>query len=761
MKSVIQLYVILTIFLFSRGAWNLFRAHSRINQRRKISDTPRAKTATAAAGSVEFEGFAWPIAAPAITIHGFRAVYHEFDLEELVGSGKTRRWVRVYSKRTSDSFYFLDGTGLVEIKPKDAELGLISSGKTSWTSLDEVTKDRVLNEIITNRVDRFPPTKLMFGLTTGTFRVSERNILVGSPLYVRGKLARWSEPVLISDIALATFSSHALDFGIGKVRNLDRLIDRDRDGKVSREEAIKGYSAVATLATQNSTPALGFDAKNLVCFGSLEKKDQELFIADSHEKNLLESVSDGNARAVFWGSAQLTVSVLMVLTFFFTNIAVELVRDAARALRGEKSVAMLDEERRIKDQELRQSIQSHSDCKKSPDHCRLIAYEFLGTTNRNPQAALAYLHASCELGNGDACRYIAFAADTLGVSHDLARAYLWTGCSSGQPDSCEEWFSKSRAQETPADLQRLKSLPPDLKTILAIRSLLVDGEKFNLELFISACSSGSSRACEEMQRKMRAQVSPPDPVFNGGMSKKISRAHFEKKLCDYHTKRHQQADLTANFVEGECDGYFISGFWGTSAGIENGAYMTLTGPGPLKCDHKTIGSLMGEACAEGTPPAEFLLVGKNQQTLLLVGTPPDFKFNETVSVSESDLEPPRVSSSQQSPDLCPTQGSAQPHGVNLKEIGKELIIGDELLRPMSVSQSRVGSGFQLVYLRKNSPLTRLGFEARDIIFGINGKRISNREQLFEFAAALVEGAPSCLRWKKGTGEIYQRDFSTM
>jgi hypothetical protein len=306
-------------FLFCSGTgayliWKFLRSRKRVRQ---VEDTATAKTATAALGFSELEGFAWPKESTFKSRGGNELVYYAFNLEKCVSEGtgknKKKRWKNVFSMKHCPDIYLVDATGLVEVPIATAELEMKPGVVKDWARLAVEEKRFFLNVIGKNHIPSFPPTSSFFGLFSSSFRVIESEIKVGSPLYVLGFLNKsaavrsassvvnagqgfatnltWDNRQLVKKTGLTSFAKAVFNPETRSLRNLDSVIDRDGDGKKSEQELTAAYTGAAMVALRNSSKPDSIEQEFEVHGAFESTKDQELVVADTHQEQLSKRMS--------------------------------------------------------------------------------------------------------------------------------------------------------------------------------------------------------------------------------------------------------------------------------------------------------------------------------------------------------------------------------------------------------------------------------------------------------------------------------------
>ena len=287
-------------FLLIAGGFLLWLTFQRRKYKSLVEDTPTSKLATASQGQDEFQGFAWPKGDGFVGYGDKSYVHYDFKLqrEETRGSGKNRRreWVTKAKFTFNESFYLLDPTGLALIHPRKSRLQVSNRRTRLWRSIASAERKFFLQRLISGSICGFPPGKFLGGLFSGKFRVVESAITCGSPLYVNGEFRTLSRdtPVVV-DPALADFARKVIKFDSRRVKNVDRILDSNGDGKVTEVESRRGYTVAAQSSRLKGRVAAGeapaADHEVFEVLGEMHATDDHiLLIADTHEKYLVRDL---------------------------------------------------------------------------------------------------------------------------------------------------------------------------------------------------------------------------------------------------------------------------------------------------------------------------------------------------------------------------------------------------------------------------------------------------------------------------------------
>jgi hypothetical protein len=308
---------IVTMAVLLIGGCSMFYKAIRTHRRlRHIQDTPRSKVSSAAQGLVEMQGFAWPQSTCAKTIDQKHAVYYEFILQvERKKSGKNKgsEWVTVFSKTHNPSFFLVDPTGIAIIHPAQAEIEMMSTGTRNWRSLSAEQKAFVNTEIVTDLVTGFPPNDFLFGVFGSNFRILEKSILRGSPLYASGDFrTRTQEAQPIQSKGLSRFTDMIFNHEARSEKNVQSLLDKNKDGKVSHQEAVQGYVFAADTAIQRTTMD-SLPERDFQYYGEMQKSDlHPLVLAPALERHLVDDLRYKPAFLLAGGSGLIATSIVML-----------------------------------------------------------------------------------------------------------------------------------------------------------------------------------------------------------------------------------------------------------------------------------------------------------------------------------------------------------------------------------------------------------------------------------------------------------------
>ncbi len=290
-SSVEVIKVSVALLVIGGGlVWSAIRRQRKI---REVEDLASSKVDSAAQGLTELQGFAWSKVAGPKSLEGHELVYYSFQLQKQVkeGSGKNRKttWRTVFSRGHFQPFYLIDATGLVVVDPARGEF-LIDEHKTrDWTFLSPVEKNFYLTNVVQTPVADFPPSNFLFGLFSSKFRIVENDLKEGSPVYVKGDFrteAEYTAKVKVS--GLSKFYAQVFNEQSRSARNINVLLDTNKDGKISHREMMIAYIRFAKFARSQARLTEHLE-KEFSIYGVIRSSDNhQLLFADTHQNQLIE-----------------------------------------------------------------------------------------------------------------------------------------------------------------------------------------------------------------------------------------------------------------------------------------------------------------------------------------------------------------------------------------------------------------------------------------------------------------------------------------
>lgn len=261
----------------SVGSYLLYNALSRLRKIRSIADTPTSKSSTAPQGFIELQGFAWIKDKTNQTIEGSEALYYSIKLERLEKKGKKKVWKTVFEQTHANTFYVVDEHGLVEARINKGDLELDPKTR-AWTGLASQEQERFLASFNTG-IPNFPPTGFFTKLFSHKYRVTEWELLLGSPVYASGnfRTEKQEAPQIKSRALTEFFKKTTVSLSSKKTRNLS--------AKQKRELFCD------TAQTLRSHLPLEAPESDFKIYGIISSSENhKLLIADCHQEDLLEKL---------------------------------------------------------------------------------------------------------------------------------------------------------------------------------------------------------------------------------------------------------------------------------------------------------------------------------------------------------------------------------------------------------------------------------------------------------------------------------------
>lgn len=278
-------YKIPIILLFT-GGYLLWRGLINFRKARRIEDTARIDIDSAPQGLVEIEGYAWPMSTPLMSVSGRRVVYYNYKVQEYVRRGKNSSWETKYEFHHTVPFYVIDQSGVCLVNPLTESMDLIESTIKLSSYAESIEELRLR----TNSVTGFFAT-----LLSGSYRLVEKKILIGSPVYICGDLKtnNLTQANLRGDYKKFLVQVKAMNtnpiFKSGK-------LDKNRDGFVSDEEFVNGLSDVSADLVSADTQ------QSIRLVGAISQSDaHNLIIAEGHQEQVLKRISSYNNLKIIGG----------------------------------------------------------------------------------------------------------------------------------------------------------------------------------------------------------------------------------------------------------------------------------------------------------------------------------------------------------------------------------------------------------------------------------------------------------------------------
>lgn len=298
--------------------WSSIKRHKKV---REVEDLPCSKASSAAQGLTELQGFAWPHSQGPVTADGHELTYYSFVLQREVseGSGKNRRrsWRTVYSRGHFAPFFLVDPTGLVVVDPNKAECNIANRRTRNWSSISELEKNHYLISVVDVQVDSFPPSNFLFGMFSPRFRIVESEVRQGAPLYVKGDFrTEMGHGDAYKLPGLTKFALMVFDFQSRSLRNIQSLLDLNKDGKVTEKEMLESYPRYAKFSRAQAKESIAGEQEFTV-FGIIKSSDDHvLTIADTHQNQLVQRMGNFNTLRMIGGCILVTMALGILLLIY-------------------------------------------------------------------------------------------------------------------------------------------------------------------------------------------------------------------------------------------------------------------------------------------------------------------------------------------------------------------------------------------------------------------------------------------------------------
>ena len=287
-------------FTFLVGGGLIYKSLRNFQRLRKVQDTAKINIASAPAGLVEVEGYAWPAGDMARDRFNRHAIYLDYRLEEYVRRGDNSRWETVFKFHHETPFYILDHTGVCLIDPSKDCMEL----HERTIPLNGYPRNHEELIKITTQPQGFFST-----LFKKQFRIIEKKILLGAPVYACGSMQITSNN---NSIVYGDYKKFLEAVKIFKVNPLLQLrkLDLNKDGKVSDQELSEGLCTLATgcqSSLENKTQVVGVIT---------DTKEHDLIVGDCHQAQLSERLSNFNMLKLVGGVALVGIGLYVLQNYF-------------------------------------------------------------------------------------------------------------------------------------------------------------------------------------------------------------------------------------------------------------------------------------------------------------------------------------------------------------------------------------------------------------------------------------------------------------
>ncbi len=296
------------IFLICSGATLFFKGIKNFLRSRKSEDTSTIPIKSAPQGLVELEGYTYPVLETKKSLEGKPCVFLEIELQKKTDDN----WVTVWKSKNNTIFGIVDPTGIACIDPKQATTE-IKRQLYMWKKLDNKSQAELTN-LIDKDISGFPPT----GFFSSTYRVIQKAIYVGNPIYVMGSF-RTS-----SDQKAFDLGPNFPDF-VRKVQNqmkalkfaettLNSLTDKHKALLLKKKLENNSILEVSGLINKQEQVTYSKDSEfDVVVSGFVENSEtHKLFFADCHERELLKRIGRWNLPMMIIGLGLMVLGTFML-----------------------------------------------------------------------------------------------------------------------------------------------------------------------------------------------------------------------------------------------------------------------------------------------------------------------------------------------------------------------------------------------------------------------------------------------------------------
>lgn len=393
--------IIAASFIFGGGF--LWQAIKRQKRARQIEDTPKSLISAAPQGLVELQGFAWPINKGYMSASGHELVYYHLELQKRQSNNsKKQNWVTVYKHEFVQPFYILDPTGLATVVPTTGELEIESTRTVSWSRLTQPERNFYLDHVIPMTVPNFPPQKGIFGLISSEYRIVEREVRTGCPIYVSGDFKTQNAEVKkVSAHGLTHFANRVIDFTSRNLKNLKGLLDKNNDGRVCSKEAKDGYSFAAQMS-KKKTEVEKLSENEFEVFGVVScSGERKLYLADAHESHVVDRLKKFQYLRITGGSALVALALVLTVRVFVSDAEIE---QAMTVKIASETSEIIDE----------------------------------GPMDEQAMRTVHILHQNCVSGNGGSCVKLLESQARYKFDQKYIQYYTQSACRGGVQSYCED-----------------------------------------------------------------------------------------------------------------------------------------------------------------------------------------------------------------------------------------------------------------------------------------------------------------------------------
>ncbi|MGP0567058.1 MULTISPECIES: hypothetical protein [unclassified Nitrospina] len=240
--------VMYTVMGFFAGIYFFLKGFRDLKTKRTVEDIPTSRIATGAVGTdVEISGKIVCdddrlLTAP---MSGDACVFYALEIEKLVRSRNSSRWVTIDTLHSDEGFYVEDGSGANALVFAEGAQ-IIQKGKGFVQHLDRYLRDEVRQRFKQAVAENKKELKKFdtddADNTSGKYRVTEKKFMAGETVYILG----------YADSGLKLAAQRKLDFKtflkakklVQKHPKLKQRFDRDKDGVLNPDELEWGAKVI-------------------------------------------------------------------------------------------------------------------------------------------------------------------------------------------------------------------------------------------------------------------------------------------------------------------------------------------------------------------------------------------------------------------------------------------------------------------------------------------------------------------------------------
>lgn len=296
-------------FMIFFGLTSVWTGIGSFRRKRRVADVASSRTASAAQGLTEFEGFAWHTGTIVKNLVGSDCCLRHIKLQQYVKRGKSGSWETIWTNTNADHFYLVDRTGVVKVITHNSEYDSVITTK-SWGNVPKAYQEEVLGlgrfQKTFGGLVGFPPS----GWFGGSYRIVEYSLPIGSPVFCQGSFSTPAElGKQINIPGISTFFE-MLQKQAKQPAHTMMSLDTNRDGTVCETEVHTAYVVAGQIALQKS--AMSDEMGNAPLHGLLQhSKEHALILSGRHQYYLLKKLG-------FWYMLQIVGGAALVAGGVFT-----------------------------------------------------------------------------------------------------------------------------------------------------------------------------------------------------------------------------------------------------------------------------------------------------------------------------------------------------------------------------------------------------------------------------------------------------------